>query len=58
MGLCGYFCDGLMKLKPENLYLNSELVILPIEKKMLVELEHKNIISSNLAPQKARKMNF
>ena len=36
----------------------SELAILPIEKKILVELEHKNIISSNHASPKARKIDF
>ena len=30
------------------------LVILPIEKKILVELENKNIISSNLKSQKSK----
>ena len=33
----------------------SILVILPIEKKILVELEYKNIISSNLKSQKPIK---
>ena len=32
----------------------SGLVILPIEKKILVELENKNIISSNLKYQKSK----
>ena len=31
----------------------SELVILPIEMEILVEIEHKNILS-NLAPQKSK----
>ena len=35
----------------------SELVILSIEKKILAELECKNLIS-NFASQKARKINF
>ena len=35
----------------------SGLTILPIEKKMLVELECKNLIS-NFVSQKARKINF
>ena len=53
------------KLKLIKSYLKStmlqerlnELAILSIEKEMLVELEHKNLIS-NFAPQKARKLNF
>ena len=36
----------------------SILVILPIEKKILVELEYKNIISSNLKSQKPIKIFF
>ena len=36
----------------------SILAILPIEKKILVELEYKNIISSNLKSQKPRKIFF
>ena len=36
----------------------SELVILPVENKILVEVEHKNIIYSNLASQKTRKIDF
>ena len=36
----------------------SILVILPIEKKILVELEYKNIIGSNLKSQKPRKIFF
>ena len=36
----------------------SELVILPVENKILAEVEHKNIRSSNLASQKARKLDF
>ena len=53
------------KLKLIKSYLKStmlqerlnELAILSIEKEMLVELEHKNLIS-NFASQKARKINF
>ena len=36
----------------------SILTILPLEKKILVELEYKNIISSNLKSQKPRKIYF
>ena len=36
----------------------SELVILPVENKILVEVEHKNISSINLASQKERKIDF
>ena len=36
----------------------SELVILPVENKILVEVEHKNISNSNLASQKTRKIDF
>ena len=36
----------------------SELAILPIDKEILAKFENKNIINSNYATQKARKINF
>jgi len=33
-------------------------VILPIKNEILAEVEHKNIINSNLASKKARKIDF
>ena len=35
----------------------SELAILPIDKEILAKFENKNIINSNYATQKARKIN-
>ena len=36
----------------------SGLTILPIDKEILAKFENKNIIYSNYASQKARKINF